>query len=594
MVCFISKTSKRFSSDLGKVFPRMYPQILEKFKDSLIYIIDNPFDNYDFEYSKLVNKRKTVFHIFRKDEYVFFGPLMKSITDACPKCLLLTLAVDSESLESFKNNSTININKTLTHNFQLKDITIYIHCVDLNTGKVFFLKKPFSHPSCSHFYDRVKRDKHEKKGHLPYKEIFKKVSDKYTGIIRETKLLSDIASTEIKRKMNKYDVIFSWFQNPVFPLFPHVGFLDLAIGTDKSQKVASQRSSFEALERYSILGVPLTEPDRIATYENLGSRNSVNPTFFWKYSDEQLGQKNFIFMNPSKNTILRWRIGTNLVGEEKLVPEDYVYVNFRNPTKFHNNSTSGCAAHIDYYRACLNATLELIERDNIMRHWVMGEPTLHIDLKSMKDTLREELIILDNFGFDIKIINCSRFPGIYTFIILLTNRKNSRPKVIVTSGCDLNAREAILKGVREAIGSLLISLILEEKNGPTRLTREDVFEPEDHAIFYRDPVRFDLLKHYYEMSQTCSIASLSTKYLVCNYELILKHIILDLKNIGVNLYFFDLTFLPLKELGVHVIRAVSPELMPIMFGTGNLKLGGSYQDHLKYQQNAILYPHPFS
>lgn len=595
MIYFYNKNSEVLHHSLKEILPQTYPEILDQFKNSQIFIFDNICDSKYFQRLASAVKNKSIFNIFKKDDYIFFGPFMESIEDACPYCFLLTISIDESELKRLSCKSSQRINTKKKYKINIKNIKQNIHCIDISDGSVSYFSIPFAHPSCTHYFGKLNKEDHKDYLNLTESQLLSILINKTTGIIREIKPLKQLASSQVVKKMGRNEVVFSWFQNPVFPLFPQVGFLDRAIGTDTSYKGALTRATFETLERYSVLSLPESVPDQIGTYAKLKHR-AVDPTKFWQYALEQLKQKDFSFRSLTKTSNLRWKKMTNLIGEEKLIPEDFIYVNLRKPSPYHNNTTNGCAAHTDFYKACINATLELIERDNIMRHWAIGNSAPHVNTSTMKGKyyIRENIKYVNKLGFDVKIINCSRFQGIYTFIIFFINKRSSRPKVIATSGCSFEPEEAVLKGFREAIGSLLISLVLEDRNGPKVLKLDDVVNPEDHAMFYQEPKYFNLLNHYYEKSKNCFIDKLETKYASNNYETTLKKMTLDLKNSGVNLYFIDLTFHSLKKLGVHVVRSVSAELMPIIFGTGFLKLGGTGYEEFKYHPNAFKYPHPFS
>lgn len=593
MIYFYNNNSKILHRRLQEILPQTYLEVLQQFNNSQIFIFDNLTNAKGFEKLASMVKNRTIFNIFKKDDYIFFGPFMKSLEDACPYCFLLTISVDESVLKALSIRHAQRTNSEKIYNINLKDTKQNIHCIDISDGRVSYFSKPFAHPSCTHCFGKLNKKSYKGKSDLTESELLSILINKTTGIIREIKPLKQLANAQIVEKMGKNEVIFSWFQNPVFPLFPQVGFLDLAIGTDASYKGALTRAIFETLERYSVLSLPESEPDEVGPYVKLGHK-AVDPTKFWQYAPEQLDLKNFAFKNVTRTANLHWRKMYSIIGEEKLIPEDFIYVNLRKPSSYHNNTTNGCAAHTNFYKACINATLELIERDNIMRHWAEGNSSPHVNLATVKGKIKENIKYVTGLGFDVKIINCSRFQGIYTFIICLINKNDSRPKAIATSGCSFEPEEAVLKGFREAIGSLLISFILEDKKRTKVLTPKEVVDPEDHAIFYREPKYFEILKHYYEKSGDCSLESFKNKYINDNYKTILKELIVVLKEYGVEVYFIDLTFHPLKRFGINVVRAISPEMMPITFGTNMLKLGGGGDEKFHYTRTAFEYPHPYS
>ncbi|MBI2032490.1 MAG: YcaO-like family protein [Candidatus Levybacteria bacterium] len=588
MIYFHNAKSEELYKSILNFFPHITKFISRVANDYNVLILDDVRDG-DFLEKYLNLNNKGIFFIYKKDDYLFFGPILKSIFDACPYCLLLTLASDENSVDALKRkNRIININRKI--NPKIKTIEKFITTIDLSTGQVLYLKIPMSHPACSHFFNK-KNTKVIRKTNLSTNKIIKDIYDSDVGIIRELKSLKDISSKKFVKKMGKNEVIFSWFQNPIFSFYPEVRFLDLAIGSAMSYKSALKRALFESIERYSVSSFPHTSPDYIGMYTDI-KENAINPEAFWRYSDEQIKNPGFIFKNPTSKNILNWRYAYDLKGKKTLIPEDYLYINLKKPSRFHNNSTSGSAAQVNFNKACLNGLLEMVERDNIMYHWVKGNPMSHLKLSGMSSKILENISFLDGLRFEVKIIDVSRFNGLFTFIILLVNKKNKRPKVVLASACHYDPEEAILKTFREAVGSLLISIFMEEKNGPNVLSREDVKDPEDHAIFYREPSNIKFLDHYIQASDASSIKSF--KQVFSENENILEQITNRLSDLGINVYFYDLTLPNMMKYSLSVVRTISPELLPIMFGSSYLKLSRGFGKKFEYSKIALQIPHPYS
>lgn len=592
MIYFLNKNSRRFHDSLLKISHNSYKEILRQVQDSSILVMDNVTSANEF--TKLSKKIKgdNFFCIFKKDDLVFLGPFMETSNDACPFCVLLTLAIDEANVKILSSENANKLNEKNEIDFIVKDVKQTIHCINTKDESIAYLKKPLAHPGCSH-YVILKKTDILKENILSTLELRDILENKYTGIIRQIISLKDLASKELTRKMGSYEVLLSRFQNPVFYLYPHVGFLDTAVGSDFSFNTALTKIIFETIERYSVLSIPKSQPDKIGTHKQLEGK-AINPDRFWRYDSEQLLKNKFPFKEIKKTSRFRWRKMFSPILENTLVPEDFIYINFEKPSPYHSNTTSGCAADVNIDNACLRAVLELIERDNVMRHWAKGESMPQFDLSTAKGEIKENIDFVNNLGFDIKIINCSRLESVYTFIIFLVNKSALRPRVMITSACALKPEEAILKGFNEAIGGILISLVLEETTKPRYLKTNEIEDPRDHANYYRDPKTFKVLKHFYESSGTFSLADLKNKNYGDNALSIVKNLLLHLKRLGIDVYFIDQTFSPLKKFGVKVIRAVSPELMPLVFGTGMLKLGGTKSELFKYAKIATKYPHPYA
>nr|HVZ58150.1 YcaO-like family protein [Patescibacteria group bacterium] len=346
-------------------------------------------------------------------------------------------------------------------------------------------------------------------------------------------------------------------------------------------------------ERYSLLIAPKDPPDMVGRFSELNNK-ALDPINFWRYSTEQINKVDFPFKNMRNDSVLNWREVTSFIGENILIPEDYIYINMVRPSDYHNNTTSGCASHNNYYKACLNALLELIERDNIMRHWARGRPGVHISISSLGKQIKKEVFSITSLGYDLKIINCSRFESIHTFIVLIINKAESRPKIAVASACSVDPRQAILKALDEAKGGLFISLVLEETTKPRIVKLKDLSDPRDHANYYRDPKNKKILNHYFNASKVVNLNTCKSKYKNQDEKLLLKEILLNLKEKGVDVYFKDVTFGPFKNFGISVVRAISPQLIPLVFGAGMLKLEHEALGKIDYSPNGMYFPHPFA
>ena len=547
------------------------------------------FNKLVFNYSPI--KRRLC--VFAKGDYLFIGPLMKSLSDCCPFCILLYLAIDESSLKSLSHKNKFKKSAYFGElNIENTSLESNIICIDMKRGKCLKLRKPFRHPTCKHSYNNHIYNVTTKNSvALPI--LLRRLFDRKTGVIREMKNLRDVCSSRLRKKMEKNEVMFSWFQNPAFPLYPQIDFLDLATGSGTSVRDALRKAVFETIERYCVLSPPQAKPAKIGKFEDI-KYNTMDPRKFWKYSEKQTSAMSFPFRNVRSRQNLKYIYGFTAFGDKILVPEDFVFINFDIPSKIHENTTSGCAAHISMERACINALTELVERDNTLRHWISAKTMMHIKLNSMPSELKKKINYLNNLGFDVSIINCSKFDSIFTFEAFIENRKGESPYAFVTSGAALKAHEGIEKSLREAIGTLLTSYGIEEKYGFKKIMADKIVTPEDHVIFYQEPQNAKLLEHYRNYNECISFNELKCESIMeKNSYLTFRKVCAKLKEQGVETAFVDMTLDFFTNFGVKVVRCISPQLMPLTFGTGMLKLDERWINK-KSTIFAQKWPHPFS
>lgn len=162
-------------------------------------------------------------------------------------------------------------------------------------------------------------------------------------------------------------------------------------------------------------------------------------------------------------------------------------------------SSNGFAAHVDIYSACLNACMEVIERDAILRSWFRKIPPVKI-LKPL--FLDKHLRIAHKYGFDVRfyqietewltendkplfivlsIIKPAASRGYYRKLIY-PNSFNGR---LVGFGCSFSRSTAIWKSFREA--SLPAWYYYRDLPDFTPVEKIDERKNIDHFRFYLNP-----------------------------------------------------------------------------------------------------------
>ncbi len=535
-----------------------------------------------------------IYWIFINNDHIFFGPYTTIENAVCPNCLLLSLCSDKSNLFALQTSSAAEaISERIIAQLPIVEESNWrnaVHSINVKNGSIDIFKNPIKHPACKHVNVRTASTSSVA---LTDKHIIDRFRDPTSGVIRKMNQLSSIYP-EYKQKMG-YEVVFSWFQNPVFPLYPEVGQLDLAIGTGKTTVEAKKLALYETLERYSVLSPPQNDVFLEEKYEKIKT-DAVNPEEFWGYLKRQEEDTKFPLRNIPKDKKIKWRKFYEYTGKEKWLPQDHAYVNQWILSSSSDVTTSGCAAHSSLDEAELRATLELIERDCIMRHWISGLGFPHVRVDSLPAEISSYINRLQNFGFSPHIIDVSLYKGIYCFAVCLENRKSLYPSLLVASGASLEPEEALSKALREVIGSLSItSAIYKDKGKGETINSYDVRSPEEHGIFYRDPFNKNILKHYLTPASEREFKKYRPYYdKKQNKKKLLVAINRDLrKKYGIRLFYADQAINAFKHTGVNVIRCVSPELMPLTFGTGYLKLRPPNQPP-RFSEDALLYPHPYS
>lgn len=277
-----------------------------------------------------------------------------------------------------------------------------------------------------------------------------------------------------------------------------------------------------------------------------------------------------------------WVLGNNYDGNKIYVPCDCAYYGHRNDKdRIYYGNSSGVAAHFNAEEAKKRAIVELIERDALMRSWYIGigsEPfviredylPIHVKkrIKYWREQNREMMVI----QFD------SEYGLVFgTFIV-----SDEFPCFVSGAAATLDSAAAvdtIHKSLQEAEYNLLLALRYTDR---TPINRSEVSTPADHGRYYYSAKNAHYLCWLWELSPT-------TPHVRPNIEFEnLEDLYEQLRITTVNLS--D------AESDIKVVRAFSPELVPINFGVNSAHY--THQQLKKYHVSdlspAVYAPHYFA
>src|SRR5690606_13065931 len=128
---------------------------------------------------------------------------------------------------------------------------------------------------------------------------------------------------------------------------------------------------------------------------------------------------------------IEWIVGVNYHTNERCyVPIDLVFYpldeSLLGRAPIAEADSSGMAAHTDTYEAARRATLELVERDAIMRNWFKKESPLRISHEVLPATRQKHISKLENQGLSVDVLDMSE-NGIVIINVLLRNKDGSYP-----------------------------------------------------------------------------------------------------------------------------------------------------------------------
>jgi thiazole/oxazole-forming peptide maturase SagD family component len=524
--------------------------------------------------------------VFPKHDYFFIGPWMRQESDACPYCLLLTLATDRDSLLALSTKTTqFSLNHSLddhSHAFGFQDVV----CLNTRTGSLQLFPAPLAHAACDHIALVTSRELRLVTPVSTVNEIENHLQNERTGVLRTVRHLSDF-DTANRSKDADLDIALVWFMNPAFPFYPESGPTQLAIGVGVSPADARRRAIFEAIERHSLLAPKINCREVVATWGDLPAPG-IDPLRFAGFDERQTTRSDFPYAQVTRETIFDWCKGADAEGNAVLVPADYVFVSQVPPSTIFPLTSSGCAAHHSYASACLRAFLEILERDAILRHWASGVPRPHVSTIDLPAEATTCLDFLTESGWDAYIIDASRWHDVYVFEILC---ENIARRCLVASGAALTPDDAITSAFREIAGCVALTshcdatLISESGGGMSG--------PDYHRAFYADRQNYELLQHYRRPKGVRRFTEYKATLRGATDDVKLRHLATAAQRRGCDVVFVDLTPVYLRHLGIYVVRCVCPQMVALTFGTGMLPLRKMAQENRAIAAFAWSAPHPF-
>lgn len=316
---------------------------------------------------------------------------------------------------------------------------------------------------------------------------------------------------------------------------------DLAGATSTSVDFAKSKAIVEAYER-SISHTP-----RISF---IGSANDLHekwldPRKIMPMTKDQLARQNLAQFN--ENLQISWTNGKTLSGSRIFIPTDMVYYGYKSAgNRIAWSNSSGVAAFTDLEGAINKAALELIERDALMRNWLMRKSPEQVSCDSLPIHLQKRMKFWrDNE----RTMHVLLMPSEYAVVVQVVIVGKQYPCFASGAAAELSFNEAASKAYEEAECGLLGKIYhpADEAIDP-----RDVRSPLDHGALYASP------------DYIWNIEWLWSGTIVNKVRPLVQSI--DEIKSSLNLVTVDLSD---ERSSVKVVRVFSEKLLPINFGFGN-------------------------
>lgn len=316
-------------------------------------------------------------------------------------------------------------------------------------------------------------------------------------------------------------------------------------GIDKTFFGAATKSLMESYERY-ICG--RFYYDVHASAKEIKDK-VMNCDIYFPYSDEQIRKLNLSHFN--KEDKMFWIKGVDYKGNQVLIPVDFCFFPLVEESVgrklLHHSNSSGCAAHFNLDEAKKSAVAELLERDALMRTWLLKSVPNKISHTSLPINIQKRINKYEDKGFSISVLSLS---NLYAFSILIcATRDDCIPYFVSGAATSFdNINEAIQKAFNEMEYSIIV---YSENTEKINILPQNVCTPVEHGNLYA----------YSDQSSKVKFLFTGNSVEANNIKLEKQGQIEDL----------DIVFMEYKPImkQIHVVRAFSNKLIPINFGYGS-------------------------
>jgi ribosomal protein S12 methylthiotransferase accessory factor len=388
---------------------------------------------------------------------------------------------------------------------------------------------------------------------------------------------------------------------------PTVGFsTDAYTGCSHPDRGAARAAAIgEALERYAATYVP--EEDLVVEAA-ADLDGAVDPLSFALFSREQHAAPGFPFQPFRPETVVAWVRGTSVPdGRPVWLPAQLVYMPWRRLSKgevrIGHATSSGLACGPTRDDALLAALLELVERDAFMLVWKNRLSLPRVDWSADRWMMQFDKRYFAPSGLRYSAVDLSVFFGVPTVLGVVHGAPGQLGALGVGAASARSVQEAWRKALAEAfsVQRWVRDRALEE---PELLDAEaqqiDSFDA--HTMFYARAERAAGAGFLDASAETCAATDVAP-LAATEAGAATTEVAALLARRSISAYAADVTTCDLAAAGLHVVRAVAPQLCALDVLQRTPFLGGDRLYRASFEAGAVarplepadlnLAPHPF-
>lgn len=347
--------------------------------------------------------------------------------------------------------------------------------------------------------------------------------------------------------------------------FHHNGELNFSYGREKNFESAEKSAILELIERMAMYEV---EGDIvIASYENRGNRNFVDPETLLFYSDEFKNRGHRFEYNRE----YKWlKVEEFLKKEQAWIPLQFFDMAIQNEPKFVFESSNGVALGSSIYEAKLFALFELVERDAFLNFWYKQARLYRIDFSSVQDNVREKIVRFETENKKIYLFDMTFDVSIPSILCLAVDFKGKVATYISTaSHIDYNI------AINAAVNECIVGHRIYETN--PRIGQKMYYSDNDIVEMF-DHVSHAASREYiqnYEFLFDNEIKAVDELYgsekfhvpsEIDNAKDLLEYLCVNKLTCLGSIFFADLTTKQSYKYGFYVAKIIVSGMLPMTFG----------------------------
>lgn len=341
-------------------------------------------------------------------------------------------------------------------------------------------------------------------------------------------------------------------------------------GGARHDRAAAVAAIAETVERYSAT----YHPDHAvlqASWRELtaGGDNAVSPGQLRLFTDAQLAEPGFPFVDFTDDLTISWVPGIDLAsGERTWLPASLVFLSAPSRElagRIGYSTSNGLAAGCTWDEAALSGLLELVERDGFCTTWHNGLSRPLIDPASDPEVSAFFDRHVRPAGLPVSLVDLTEFGQVPSVLAVVRNEDNDIAPIGLGAAAAADPRRAIVKAVIEAFQTR--AWMRAEQRAGMALPPDTDFTAEirdfrDHIRLYSGPGLIEHTRFLDASDDRVAVGDLPAVPGVRPRQVLLG-VLERLAAQGVEVYLADATSPDVRAAGAVVARVFAPALVPL-------------------------------